>query len=191
LKRLSITALAAAFLSSTSAFAATMGFDVHANTHVWNDGVGYAGNLGLQTGLNFAAGEAFSVAVDDVNDTWNFCVGGSISSCEVDADGVRPASNTILGGYSSAGASFAYGTLVGRVGTGSFFAIGTAGFSGTADVAGELSLFHWDHNTNNGGTIAATVTYSQVAPVPLPAGLPLLALGLGGFAIAAKRKRKD
>ncbi len=35
-----------------------------------------------------------------------------------------------------------------------------------------------------------TVTIREVAPVPLPAGMPLLLAGLGAFGIAAKRKRK-
>ncbi len=38
--------------------------------------------------------------------------------------------------------------------------------------------------------IAAIAAIGSVAPVPLPAGLPLLLAGLGAFGIAARRKRK-
>ena len=129
-----------------------------------------------------------TISVDDVLDTWSFCA-PQYSGCNVDADGVRPASNTVLGTYSSTGFAFAYGTLVGRIGLGDFFAVGTTGFSGAANASGRLSLFHWDHNTNNGGSIAATVSYSP-SPVPLPAGLPLLLGGLAAIWVARRRRRK-
>lgn len=118
-----------------------------------------------------------------MNDTWNFC--SPNASCTIDADGVRPASNTILGLYANSGFSFAFGTLVGRVGSGDFFKIGTAGFSGAANAAGELKLFHWDHNTNNSGSIAATVS-----AVPLPASLVFLPAGLGALGVAGRRRRQ-
>ena len=189
MKKMTVAAVVAALMCATSAFATTMSFDVHANNHVWDDGTGHNGNLGLATGITLAAGDTFTADVATAGDTWNFCTSGSVSSCEVNADGVRPASNSILGAYSSAGFSFAYGALVGRIGSGDFFQIGTAGFDGPANASGELFLFHWDHNTNNGGSILVNVS---VAPsqIPLPAGLPLIAGGLAAFGFIGARKRR-
>jgi len=181
-KLLSTTALAV-LISATAGFAATMPFDVHANSHVWNNGSGFGSNLGLATGLSFGLGDTFSVSVDNPLDTWNFC--SPSTSCTVDADGRRPASGTFLGTYSNGGYSNYYGALVGRIGAGAFFAIGTAGFSGPANAVGELVLFHWDHNTNNSGSLAVTVEYETV---PLPASLPLMLLGLGAVGYAGRRR---
>ena len=51
-----------------------------------------------------------------------------------------------------------FGTLVGRIGDGNFFSIGTS-FDGTAANAGVLSLFAWDSNSeDNSGDIRVTVT---------------------------------
>lgn len=178
-------------MMATSGMAAVMSYDVHANTNVWNEGKGaddiLNGDPGLATGLTFALGDSFEVAVDNPADTWNFC--SPSASCTVNADGVRPALGTVLGTYSDAGASFSYGTLVGRVGLGAFFAIGTAGFDGTANAAGELKLYHWDHNNNNSGSLAVSVTYNTT-PIPLPAGLSLLLTGMAGFGALRLRKSR-
>ena len=168
------------------ASAASMVFEVEANPHVWNGGTGYGGNLGLNTGINLNSGDALTVDVNDITDTWLICPPSS--TCIVDAGGVRPALGTTYGTYSNSGSSFAYGSLVGRVGSGDFFNVGTRGFSGFADATGALSLFHWDHNVNNGGSLTVTVNY-DISPVPLPAGLPLL-LGALGLMGAAARRRK-
>lgn len=167
--------------------AASTTFNVEANPHVWNAGFGFDGNLGLDTGISLTVGEALAVSVDDVLDTWKYC--GPITDCTVDADGVRPALGTTFGPYTNSGYSFTFGALVGRVGLGDMFEIGTAGFSGVADATGVLSLFHWDHNTNNSGSISVTVATGASA-VPLPAGLPLLLAGLGAFGLV-KRRRKQ
>ncbi|GEM_PF-3014212 len=182
-KQLAILTLALSFFA-TGAMATPMSasLDVHANNHVWNGGSGFGGNLGLDTGIVFALGDAFSVNVDDVNDTWFYCGTGSPATCEVNADGVL-SNGTSLGPYSNSGYSFTFGTLVGRVGTGDFFSIGTAGFDGTSNAAGNLFLFHWDHNTNNSGTIAATVSYG----VPAPATLALVVLGIAAAGGARRR----
>lgn len=181
MKKILSALLVGSALFATSANASTVSFDVYANPHVWNNGNGYGSNLGLETDIFFDIGDAFKVTVDDVNDTWNFCTPSN--SCTINADGVRPAYNNIYGQYVNSGASFAYGTLVGRVGSGDFFQVGTAGFDGTADATGELVLFHWDHNTNNSGSIAVTVN-----PVPLPASVAFLLAGLGFLGFAGRRR---
>lgn len=43
----------------------------------------------------------------------------------------------------------------------------------------------------SGALLATAATSPELAPIPVPAGLPLLAAGLGGFAFLARRKRKS
>ncbi len=177
-------------VSATQSHALVVTLDVHANNNVWNGGKGGDNILntdpGLSTGLILEIGDVFQVDVVNPNDTWNFC--NPSASCTVDADGRRPAFGTFIGNYSNSGFSEKFGALVGRVGTGDFFLVGTAGFDGPATSAGLLRLYHWDHNNNNSGTIQARASF-EVAPVPLPASLPLLLAGLCGFGFISRRKK--
>lgn len=184
LARVSIAALGL-LLCSGGAYAlpVTASFDVHANNDVWNFGNGdgtKVGDPGLATGIDLTAGDYFSVVVDDPADTWLFC-GGADASCRVDADG-RRANGTFFGTYTDAGFSAHHGTLVGRIGAGGFFAIGTAGFFGTANATGQLHLYHWDHNANNSETIAVTFT------APEPGAVALLGLGLAAISVVRRRR---
>ncbi len=185
-----VAAIGLLAMSATQSHALVMDYNVHANNNVWNEGKGVDNILntdpGLDTGLILEIGDVFQVDVVDPNDTWNFC--SPSASCTVDADGRRPASGTFLGTYSDSGYSQNFGALVGRVGTGDFFLVGTAGFDGPATSAGLLRLYHWDHNTNNSGSIQARVTF-EVAPVPLPASLPLLLAGLCGLGFIKRRNK--
>lgn len=176
-----------AMICAVPANAATQTFDVGANAHVWNGGAGFGGNLGLDTGITLTAGEAFEAFVTNPGDTWKYCP--NTTDCTVNADGFRVFTNTDLGPYTNSGFSFTFGTLVGRIGGGDFFQIGTAGFDGLANATGALKLFHWDHNTNNSDSIRVTVE-TNLAPVPLPASLPLLAVGLGAVGLMSRRKKK-
>jgi hypothetical protein len=181
---LQLSAVAVTFIITTCGAIAspvTMVFDVQANPHVWNNGSGFSGNLGLSTDITFDQGDSFSVIVNDIDDTWNFCPPNS--SCTIDADGNR-ASGLPYGIYTSGGGTFNFGALVGRVTGGDFFHIGTAGFVGTADAAGELSLFHWDFNTNNSGSIGVTIAYD----VTEPSILALFGLGLVCIGFARSRR---
>lgn len=44
--------------------------------------------------------------------------------------------------------------------------------------------------TNHLDVVTTTLTYTQVAPVPLPAGLPLVLTGFAGFAFMRSRKNR-
>ena len=87
--------------------------------------------------------------------------------------------------YTLFGATFNHGTLVGRIGDGAYFAIGTL-FNGAANASGVLRLFAWDINSNdNSGFVTAKI---DVAAVPLPAGAPLLLAGLAALGLLRRRK---
>lgn len=137
------------------------------------------GGVGLATGFVLAAGDAFQVWAN-IRDTWS--LGNNDPGCtrESNADGLT----ACFPAYNQGNLTTRYGTLVGQIGSGDFFVVGSH-FSGTALTSGELHLYNWDSNTgDNSGSIAA-----KLGAVPLPAGGLLLLGALGG--IAALRRRKS
>jgi hypothetical protein len=137
------------------------------------------GGTGLATGINLTAGDPFQITVDP-EDTWS--LGNSDpSSRESTADGLPAYGNFDFGSFSAL-----YGTLVGRIGAGDFFLIGTS-FIGPANSTGELLLYNWDSNTSdNTGSLLAQVTTDEGVNVPLPPALLLLGSGLLGLGAARR-----
>jgi hypothetical protein len=83
-----------------------------------------------------------------------------------------------------------FGSLVGTIGSGNFFLIGTS-FSGIAPAAGELNLFYWDQNaSDNTQFVTATVT-TGVSGVPEPSTWAMMILGFAGVGFMAYRRRKS
>ena len=172
---LAIVALA---LTPLAGQAATVEFEVMSMAN------SSTGGTGLATGIVLEFGESFSVTAG-VEDTW---ILGSETKRIGNADGLtfEPSGNPW--NWTQDGFTTLFGTLVGMIGTGDFFAIGTA-FSGDANAAGELRLFNWDSNSSdNRGFITAGVTYDSVSAIPLPATGLLLVGALGGLGLA-RRKR--
>jgi len=58
----------------------------------------------------------------------------------------------------------------------------------TGDVLGSAEQI--DFLSNPGAFSLATITISEVAPIPLPASALLLLSGLGGIAVSRRRRRK-
>ncbi len=120
--------------------------------------------------------------VTDPEDTWS--LGAPPRTFR--ANGKEISGTVDYGGFSFGGATFDFGALVGRIGTGDFFFIGLGGVF-NATTSGALSLFTWDTQYgDNSGSIMVDVT----APVPVPAaGLLLLsALAMGGVVSRSRRK---
>ncbi len=86
--------------------------------------------------------------------------------------------------YTYDGATFDIGSLVGQIGNGAYFLIGTSLVDASTGAGGQLKLFYWDSDAyNNLGHVEATVS-----AVPEPTNVALMALALGAFALTRRRK---
>lgn len=154
-----------------------------------------SGGTGGSTGVFLNAGQNFTVTVDP-NDLWS---AGALPRWS-NADGLTGPRLAVLGDESGEapgtligqdfglwfqdGVSLPFGTLVGKIGAGGFFEIGTS-FSGPANATGELKLYYWDSNFGD-NTEFVTATISAV---PEPSTWAMMILGFAGVGYLAYRRR--
>ena len=183
-------AAAALCLGAAATAATAADFVVEAQAH------SSAAGVGLAT-IDLVAGQSFSVSVDPT-DLWSagalprwsnadgltgplFATGADDSG---QAAGVQIGAN--FGTHTQGNLSAAFGTLVGQIGAGDFFAIGTA-FNGVASATGTLKLFYWDSNSgDNTEFVTASV---MTTAVPEPETYALMLAGLAAVGWAARRRR--
>ena len=168
---LRLLATAAVLATAGNAFADTFSFavDAHANSLAWSS----QDAAPLDTGLVFTAGQALDITASG---TWNG--GGGCPS-------VGPEGAACYGTDPVTGIN--YFSLIGRVGSGAWFKVGT-GFSGAAASSGDLFLAFDDSDSfNNSGKVTALVTTASA--VPEPASIALLVGGLGLVGGAARRRQ--
>ncbi|MCE2947770.1 MAG: VPLPA-CTERM sorting domain-containing protein [bacterium] len=154
------------------------------------------GGVGAVAGV-LNVGEAFSVSVDPLDlwsagalPRWSNADGLTGNLLATGSDESGQAINTLIGQsfglHSQGNLSAAFGTLVGRIGGGNFFAVGTS-YAGIAANSGQLELFYWDSNFgDNREFITATVNTSVV---PLPAAAWLFIAGMLGMVGVTRRRR--
>ena len=112
-----------------------------------------SGGAGLNT-ISLTAGDSFTVSVDP-NDLWNAGTLPRWSNANgltgplvaTGSDDSGQSAGTPIGAnfglHAQDGLSAPFGALVGQIGAGSFFIIGTS-FAGIASTSGILKLFYWE-----------------------------------------------
>ena len=157
-----------------------------------------SGGTGVAT-ISLAIGQQFTVTAS-TTDLWSAgalprwsnadgLAGGVLLATLNDDSGELP--GTVIGpgnfgNYFQNGLSAPYGSLVGQIGNGSFFFIGT-NYNGVAAASGTLSLYYFDSNyEDNTGSIVA-----NVSAVPEPSTWAMLILGFVGVGFLGYRRRNQ
>jgi hypothetical protein len=159
------------------------------------------GGAGADAGF-LTSGQSFSVSVAP-NDLWNAgalprwsnangLTGPDLHATAGDDSG-QPV-GTLIGqatiSWTQGGLTAPFGSLVGTIGGGNFFLIGTS-FSGVAPTSGELLLWYFDQNNgDNTQFVTATVT-TGVGAVPEPSTWAMMILGFAGVGFMRYRRRKS
>ncbi len=153
-----------------------------------------AGGMGAPV-FALTAGQSFSVS-SNPNDIWNagplprwsnanglvgpWYATGTDESGE--AAGTQIGAN--FGVWTQGAFSAPYGAMVGQIGSGAFFLVGTS-YTGTAANSGTLNLFYWDSN-NQDNTDKITVQASNGVP---DGGMTVGLLGGAFLGLAALRRK--
>lgn len=117
-----------------------------------------SGGSGKAIGFELGAGDLLTVRVDP-GDTWS-AGDDQPHSRESNADGLQQNYGLHLSGNLSA----PFGSLVGRIGSGPFFVIGTS-FEAEVKESGPLLLYYWDSDAfNNSGSVTAVIGVSRAGP---------------------------
>ncbi len=130
----------------------------------------------FDSALTLSAGDFFTITASTGDHQWNNSFGddGYWSG----ADGHSNQALT-LGGLTAYA-----GTLVGEIGNGPLFVVGSNYTTGYTATGGELKLFYFDSDSyNNVGSVTATIS-----AVPEPATFALMGLGLGLIGLSRRRK---
>ncbi len=184
-----VAVVAGAALTASTASAALFNVDAFANST--------SGGTGVAT-INLALGQAFTVTVNPADlwnagalPRWSNANGLTGNRFATGSDDSGQISGTLIGvnfgTYSQNGLTAPYGTLVGQIGGGSFFALGTS-FAGNATAAGTLKLFYFDsNNSDNTQFITANVS----SAVPETSTWMMMLLGFAGLGFAGYRRKTN
>jgi hypothetical protein len=173
-------------ISVAQASATPISFDVFAQ------GNSSTGGTPLLTGITLTSGDhlvvsalpddCWSAGAADRETNANGLVGNTTNAC-------RPSAPTDYGLWTQFGVSFPFASLVGQIGGGTPFRIGTS-FDGIASSSGQLALMFWDSNNgDNFGSVSATVDVNPASSVPEPATIFLTGAGIATL-LARRRASK-
>eukprot|EP00698_Gefionella_okellyi_P005339 TRINITY_DN1485_c0_g1_i1.p1 TRINITY_DN1485_c0_g1~~TRINITY_DN1485_c0_g1_i1.p1 ORF type:complete len:2800 (-),score=545.81 TRINITY_DN1485_c0_g1_i1:920-9319(-) len=112
----------------------------------------------VSTGLIITAGQTLQISVP-VNQMW----ASGVSDGSSNAGGLGNPYGTDYGFYTDpvSGQSFRYGALVGRIGSASYFFVGTE-YNNVVASSGQLTLVYWDNFANdNSGSVSANITVTS------------------------------
>jgi hypothetical protein len=141
----------------------------------------------LDTGIGLFAGDRLVSTVNPL-DCWSAGADNRISNAN-GLDGLSPAPCQPTGDYglwTQDGETFRYGALVGRIGAGDWFLLGTT-FDQIVGQSGRLFLVYWDsNNEDNFGSVTARIDVNPAA-IPLPGSLLLVGAGLGLLGLLRRR----
>ena len=133
------------------------------------------GGTAFNTGVFLTSGESFSVTANP-SDLWD--------NSWTDPTYLSNADGHAFQMGSIDGLTDAIGSLVGQIGDGPLFHIGTSDLNAVAGAAGELKLYYFDSDAyNSTGSV-----HIEVSAVPEPTNIALMALALGAFALTRRRK---
>ena len=179
-------------LAQGKAHATLFTVDAFRDSSFVNTPGGRVAGTGLDTGIYFSTGDAFTVHLDP-NDLWNAGALPRWSNADglvaplyaTGSDDSGQSVGTLIGKnwgpWTQFGLSAPFGALVGELG-GTYFTIGT-NYYGLAPASGTLKLFYWDsYNGDNTQNVVA-----DVEAVPEPASLLMFGSGLIGLAIFSRR----
>ena len=143
-----------------------------------------SGGTPLDTSVDLTAGDRLTVSVP-FEDMWSAGGGDRTGN----ADGLGNPFGGDFGTWTQGGLTTLFGTLVGKIGAGSFFVVGTS-FDGIVGDTGRLFFVYWDSNfSDNSGSVAATIDVNPVDRVPEPGTLALFGFGLLGLGLARRRRK--
>jgi hypothetical protein len=191
--------LASLALAAAVALPVAMPVGHAATINVFALGNSSSGGVGAVAGT-LTAGQAFSISVDPL-DLWNAgdlprwsnangLIGNLLAT---GSDDSGQAANTLIGIqwpslHTQGNLTAAFGSLVGRIGGGDYFLVGTS-FNNVAASSGQLELFYWDSNSSD-NTQFITATFNSTV-IPLPAAAWLFIAGTLGMLGVARRQRRS